>query len=1064
MKKYLSFLLIISILITCVSVLQFPVGAYSGNVAFSGPYSYVGPTTTTYKYFATNANDNSNTSTRNTVNIDESKTVTVTENQTLTYWLHTPIHYDSSINYPVMVYCSGSGCTIFEHENFQTVRQITTSSEEFQNSPYSQYYRQSVYYGEQFWICGYRDINGNWVGSTTVPGNYTNDTAAFLEQWYNLVYVQGKEEYDCFVIYVQPEDEAWWENHSNLKALCIHTMAQAKEICEEYGDDVVTYSGGNYNSGYIANELSPNVFSQLTVQLIDQLSETYSIDDKRQYIAGFSLGAQFSFDTISHYPNRFACSVFSGLPASDVTEENAKRLMNMNIWTFNGASDFCNKNFSLNFVSKVDSVREEYGGTGDAKATICSGGHSGAYLNGNSTYSSGDTYTKGSTDIIDFMFDSVRTDYEVTGVSVVVSESLSVKLYTNIPYALNDVSFVKTKINDREYTIEAENNDRYCVFSVKGVAPQEMSDEISVELYYQNELCYSNNFTVKQLLINMLDTDFTAVPYNYSPEKATATNYLISNLLKYGGAAQNYCGTSDTISTGITTENYNALINTNSIEGGIKEVSSSSNENTCFISVGLYYTTMNRFYFDVSTTENLSNVSVLVNGNVCTDVIKINGGYRFHTDGILISAMNETQNAVLKVGGTTVQTVSYNLASYATAFGNTNMGKLAKATYYLNTSALDYLDADNTNVVVSPIVKTIVARLNEELESSSATTYTDIANAGSIITDTEMKVIDNRTRGYKFAYSLATNKVYITNNAEDEVIYSNTGISSVPADSKIIVGANINNAQDLVDVSTVSNLQTSKVPTSANIYVSSNNDNSPLVIINMKDDIDMSEASGYIPMANWENIWNRTDWYQIRILFNGNNKHIDNMYAALVGMMAPGSIVRDIVISYDLGTEENPFTVQPSPHNQKTENYHFGLVAREIVKKGAVQTYDNVMITNIKLTGTTYWKDTSSKIDPNVTGMVIGGVMNGSATIPSGTNNKLVTFDQIDLFTEEGDYCGFKNSTPEEFALLIGNPEKNQFIWSNIVYDGINTASEHHSAFHNGYNATDALPYLGVIA
>lgn len=413
-RKIISLFLLVSIIVACGTFSSTTVKAASvGHVAFKGPFAFVGTTTTTYRYFEENANDNSNSSTRNTVDIDETKTVTITEDQTLTYWLHTPIHYDSKKNYPVMVYCSGSGCTIFEHENFQTVRSINTDSEEFQNSPYSKFYRQSVYYGPSFWLCGYRDINGNWVGSTTVPGNYTESNAAFLEQWYDLVYMQGKEEYDCFIIYVQPEDEAWWENHSNLKALCIHTMAQAKEICEEYGDDIVTYAGGNYNSGYVASELSANVFSQLTVQLIDKLAEDYNIDLKRQYISGFSLGAQFSFDTICHYPDRFACSIFSGLPASDVTESNAKNLTNMNIWTFNGTSDFCNKNFSLGFVDKVDAAKTTYGGVGEAKATVCSGGHSGSYLTGNQTYSSGDTYSKGSTEVIDFMFGSIRSDMNV---------------------------------------------------------------------------------------------------------------------------------------------------------------------------------------------------------------------------------------------------------------------------------------------------------------------------------------------------------------------------------------------------------------------------------------------------------------------------------------------------------------------------------------------------------------------------------------------------------------------------------------------------------------------------
>lgn len=407
-RKIAAALVILSALTVLAGISPSPVRAIYGQAALEGPFTFIAPTTTTYRYFSENASDSGNASTRNTRNLDDAKTVTVTEEQVLTYWLHTPVHYDSAKKYPVLVYCPGSGGIIFEHEDYNAASHISTSSAEFLSSPYAKYYRQSVYYGESFYVCPYKDINGNWVGSQTVPGDYTASNTALIEQWYDLVYNQGKEEYDCFLIYIQPEDEAWWENHSNLKALCIHTMAQSREICERYGDEIVTYSGGNYNSGYVADELSPNVFSQLTLALIDNLSNRYNIDPQRQYLSGFSLGAQFSFDTMCHYPERFACAVFSGLPASDVTENNARRLTNMNIWTFSGASDYCNKNFSLRFVEAVDAAKAAYGGTGDARATVCTGGHSGKYLDGNQTYSSGDTFTKGSTEIIDFMFSSVR--------------------------------------------------------------------------------------------------------------------------------------------------------------------------------------------------------------------------------------------------------------------------------------------------------------------------------------------------------------------------------------------------------------------------------------------------------------------------------------------------------------------------------------------------------------------------------------------------------------------------------------------------------------------------------
>lgn len=367
----------------------------------------------------------------------------------------------------------------------------------------------------------------------------------------------------------------------------------------------------------------------------------------------------------------------------------------------------------------------------------------------------------------------------------------------------------------------------------------------------------------------------------------------------------------------------------------------------------------------------------------------------------------------------------------------------------------------NTVLVLRPIVKNVVNKLNEILVEDSATTYLDIANAGKQITDLDMEIINYRGAEYKFGYSLSTNKVFIMNDEESSVIYSNTGLSSVPTDKKVLVGANIKTAQDLIDLTSATNLHDGANPTDANIYVSADNTKSPLVIANVNGNVDMSNTSEYVPMANWENIWNRKDWHQIHLLFNGNNKSINKMYNALVGILAPGSIIRDITISYDMGTQSAPFSAIAAPHNQSTENYHFGLLAREVVKSGTVQTYDNILIKNVKLTGTSYWKDISGNKDPHDSAIVIGGVMNGSTT---NTTNKLITFDSLDLFTEDGDYCGFNDSTPEIFAILIGNPEKNQFEWTNIVYDGIDTASDRHSAFRNGPGGNHVMPYIGIIA
>ena len=401
--------------------------SYDGKTAFEGPFFYIGPTTYEYRYFETNANQVSNNASKSTINIDDSKTITVTEDQILTYWLHTPIHYDSSRQYPVLVYCPGSGCTIFDHEGYSTTVNLLDGNS-FQNGPYAgiqhKYLQSTVYktfgYGQDSTGLQYIYSNGEWNTNADIGEyNYGSGTSVagggqLVDHWYDLVYNQGKEEYDCFLIYIQPGDEVWWENTKNLKLLNIHTMSQAIGI-----DGITTTAGaafGSYGSTYVASELSPNIYSQLLVQLIDSLSNKYSIDLQRQYLSGYSLGAQFSYDTICHYPDRFSAMCITGLPASDLTLENAKKLTNANMWIVGGSSDI-NPSFTQLFIEKMLEAKDEFGGTGTAQYSKFTGGHSGVYLS--SKYASIASTNPGyascqadSTDIIDFMFNSVRTDMD----------------------------------------------------------------------------------------------------------------------------------------------------------------------------------------------------------------------------------------------------------------------------------------------------------------------------------------------------------------------------------------------------------------------------------------------------------------------------------------------------------------------------------------------------------------------------------------------------------------------------------------------------------------------------
>ena len=430
-KKFLLALVLLTCLLVCnINVVNFAY-ANSGPTAFEGPFFYTGLTTTTYKYFTDASNGSAQTSTVNTKTIDASQTVTITEEQILTYYLHTPINYDANKSYPVVAYCSGDGITLYIDKDTDFGSSITQvdASTYSDDSPFKKFLSSYLYteghsnqlYNQTWGGQGLLNSDGtvathdsSWLPHYSSAGSGNGDDE-FVEKWYDLVYTQGKEEYDCFFIFVQPTDRSWYSNSSNTKMATIRNLTKDTAIYKKYKDDIKTIANNEMGSTYIASELSANTNEQLLIQLIDSLASKYSIDLSRQYLAGFSLGALFSYDMACHYPDRFACVMTTGLPTCDLTDENCKALINTNFWLFNGSSDYCDANavWGSQFVQKLNTYSTSLGGNGSARYTVVSGGHKGIYIAGEGTYVSGTTVSS-ETATYDFMFNSVNKNNKAT--------------------------------------------------------------------------------------------------------------------------------------------------------------------------------------------------------------------------------------------------------------------------------------------------------------------------------------------------------------------------------------------------------------------------------------------------------------------------------------------------------------------------------------------------------------------------------------------------------------------------------------------------------------------------
>ena len=81
---------------------------------------------------------------------------------------------------------------------------------------------------------------------------------------------------------------------------------------------------------------TPSKPLQMTMEVVDQLIENFSVDTSRIYITGMSMGGFGTWDAIARWPDRFAAAVpvcGGGDPST------AKRIAHIPIWVTHGADD-----------------------------------------------------------------------------------------------------------------------------------------------------------------------------------------------------------------------------------------------------------------------------------------------------------------------------------------------------------------------------------------------------------------------------------------------------------------------------------------------------------------------------------------------------------------------------------------------------------------------------------------------------------------------------------------------------------------------------------------------------
>ncbi len=113
-------------------------------------------------------------------------------------------------------------------------------------------------------------------------------------------------------------------------------LYQAIVICPQCPTDTQWVNTPWANGNYSVDRVPISKPLQATVELLDSLIDTYSINTNRQYVMGLSMGGFGTWDLLMRYPERFAAAIpFCG--GADTSK--AASLVNIPIHTFHDTTD-----------------------------------------------------------------------------------------------------------------------------------------------------------------------------------------------------------------------------------------------------------------------------------------------------------------------------------------------------------------------------------------------------------------------------------------------------------------------------------------------------------------------------------------------------------------------------------------------------------------------------------------------------------------------------------------------------------------------------------------------------
>lgn len=287
---------------------------------------------------------------------------------------------------------------------------------------------------------------------------------------------------------------------------------------------------------------------------------------------------------------------------------------------------------------------------------------------------------------------------EIEGATVSLGEDLSVNYYVNAGKSaqLNGDLSMRFTMNGQSVTVTdyAVVGDKY-VFTLAGIAPQQMGDSIDAVLYAGDVvITEKSGYSIKENLTNLLAK--TPAELSMTVEKYTAMKTLISDLLSYGAAAQAYRS-----SEGTPVTNGVALAASARIPAASDDMKLSGNADDWFYfkSATVRFDTVNSIRIKLFVNDELKESAIIrVNGEELSvgDLTALgDGNYLLEIKGLSALNLDQVYTVELIDGIDTLAVLSYSANAYVSAMlggatENETMQTLALALYRYGMSAQKY--------------------------------------------------------------------------------------------------------------------------------------------------------------------------------------------------------------------------------------------------------------------------------------------------------------------------------------------------------------------------------------